>query len=275
MIEKDSFIRPIYTDINVSIIGINKDDWYCHMPGMKRDEVRSTMLHKRYDVVPIVNKVGAIKQYFTINKSNESELETKNIFDDDKIYYLTHVRDAVWKMRKERRTHYFLSNGRDENDIVGLISLSNFNCREFYVFLFSLVSYIEREFASLIDSDQEHGFDILEKSSNNPGLKEQFRDIKARFNQDREEQIENDYKEYLYLHHLIWLVMAEEKYKKLGYKNCEDFKSGTGGLKELRNCIAHPVKSLVRNLTALDSLEDAMNKLYEFKEKLDELLLTK
>jgi hypothetical protein len=73
------------------------------------------------------------------------------------------------------------------------------------------------------------------------------------------------------LHHLIWLIIEEEQYKKLYYKSSQDFESGTGILKNLRNSIAHPVKSLVRNLTDLAKLDIGMNKLFEFKERIDKL----
>lgn len=272
MIEKESFIRPINTDISVATIGINSDDWYCHKPGLTREEVRETMMREGFDVVPIVDKAGVFKKYFTINKADNSKLECNDIETGDRLYYLTHVRDAIWKMKSEQKTHYFLTNGRSENDIVGLLSLSNYNCREFYVFLFSLMSYIEREFAFLIGSDRETGFSILKKMTHTTELADQLKIIEVRLKDDKDKQNENDYKEYLYLHHLIWLVKAERKYEKLGYKNEQDFETGTSGLKDLRNNIAHPVKSLVRNLNDLYNLDAGLNKLYDFKGRLDKYL---
>ena len=272
MIEKENFIKPINIDINVATIGINKDDWYCHNPGMKQNDVMETMLNKGFDVVPIVNKAGVFEKYFTINKYDNPKLDTNDIKEEDKLYYLTHVRDAIWIMKTKQKSYYFLTNGRGDNEIVGLLSLSNFNCREFYVFVFSLLSYVEREFAFLIESDTQEGFRILEKLSQTTELNEQLETIKKRYNEDREKQNENDYKEYLYLHHLIWLLKDEKKFEKLKYSNAQDFERGTSKLKDLRNNIAHPVKSLVRNLSDLDSLYIALNKLYEFKERLDNYL---
>lgn len=215
MIEKDFFTRPISTDISVATIGINKDEWYCHKPGMTRDEVKAAMHKYRFDIVPIINGNGSFTKYYTLDKSNNNNLISNEIQLADRMYYLTHVRDAVWKMNTEKKTHYFLSNGKIENDIVGLLSLSNFNCREFYVYVFALISYIEREFASLIESDSETGFTILKSLSHNDELKKQLKIIEQRWNEDKQIDNENDYKEYLYLHHLIWLVKAEKKFKRL------------------------------------------------------------
>jgi hypothetical protein len=265
MIEKEQFIRPLNIEIYVSTIGINKDDWYCYKPGMTHDEVRQTMLSKGFDVVPIINKSGVVKKYFTLDK-DLNRLISKNIKTEDKLYYLTHVRDAIWKMKTCDKPHYFLTNGRNGNDVVGLLSLSNFNSREFYVYLFSFLSYVEREFANLIESNSELGFQILADLSDK---KNQLKNIQNRIREDKKKEIENDYKEYLYLHHLILLIKSEKKYEKLGYSTEESFDSGTIGFNDFRNNIAHPVKSLVRTLNDLDNLETWLNKLYEFKERLD------
>ncbi len=146
--------------------------------------------------------------------------------------------------------------------------MSNLNSRDFYVFLFNLISYVEREFAYLIESNQEIAFkslrDIMAKDVN---LISQLDTIEKRFKNDKEKGNENDYKEYLYIHHLIRLLEIEGKYKNLGYTKTEDFILGTGKLKELRNTIAHPVKSLVICISDLDKLDKGLNKLYEFKER--------
>jgi hypothetical protein len=270
--EKELFRKSMDTNIYVATIGINREDWYCHLPGMSRTEVRETMVLKGFDVVPIVDKSGAFRSYFTLSDQDSAKLKVKEIEPSDRLYYLTHVRDAIWRMKTERRTHYFLSNGRTENDIVGLLSLSNYNCREFYVFLFSLISYVEREFAGLITIDKDAAFDILNKLSHTKELRDQIGVIQQRIKEDKEADMENDYREYLYLHHLVWLVKSEKKYVNLGYKTSEAFETGTSGLKALRNNIAHPVKSLVRTLADLDKLDVGLNKLYEFKERLDEYL---
>ena len=175
-------------------------------------------------------------------------------------------------MNKSKKTHFFLSNGHDENDIVGLLSLSNYNSREFYVYLFSIISFIECEFAALIESDKIKGFEILEKMSWTEETKEQLKTIQTRYAEDERNGNENDYKEYLYLFQLKCLIIEEQKFKKLNYRNSKDFEVGTGILKDLRNSIAHPIKSLVRNLNDLNNLEIGMNKLYELKERLDKYI---
>lgn len=275
MREKKYFTRQINIDISVASIGINSEDWYCCNPGMRRQDVRETMLAKKYDVVPIINAKGNFDSYFVLNQSDSSKLDVKKIEKEDRLYYLTHVRDAVWRMNKSKKTYFFLSNGHDENDIVGLLSLSNFNSREFYVYLFSILSYIEREFAAMIESDKAEAFIILEKCSHSTELKEQLKIIQERIEQDEKDNNENDYKEYLYIHHLIWLIKEENKFLLLKYNISDDFINGTSSLKELRNEIAHPVRSIVRNMVDLNNLDSGMNKIYEFRERLENYLSNK
>jgi predicted metal-dependent hydrolase len=100
-------------------------------------------------------------------------------------------------------------------------------------------------------------------------LKEQLRIIENRWNEDKKQDNENDYKEYLYLHHLIWLMKAEKHFISLGYSNAHEFERNTGRLKDIRNSIAHPVKSLIRSLDDLSILNKGLDKLYEFKGRLE------
>jgi hypothetical protein len=256
-------------DITVATISISKEDWYYCSPNMTEQEVLETMIQKKFDVVPISDGLGAYKQYYTWADKDCTQIVANKIEPTDRLYYLTHVQDAVWFMNKNKKAHLFLSNGHDENDIVGLLSLSDFNNREFYVYLFSLLSYIEREFATLITSDKDEAFKILEALTINDKLKKQLTTSIKRFKQDEKNQNENNYKEYLYLNQLVKLVLAEEKHLILKYNNNDEFESGIDLLKNLRNEIAHPVRSVVRNINDLENLDRGINKLYEFKERID------
>lgn len=267
MIEKHLFKCPINIEISVATLGINKDDWFCHKPGMQTDFVKKAMIMNGYDIAPIINKQEKFDKYYCLDENKE--LKVENIKDTDRLYYLTHVSDAIWKMNNEKRKHYFLSNGKNKDDVVGLLSLSNFNSREFYVYLFSLISYIEKELAKLIDSDDNEAFISLEKKANNDDLKNQLKIIIKRYNKDKQNDSENNYKEYLYLHHLLWLISSERKYKLLDYSNESDFIKHTGKLKNIRNNVAHPIKSLVRNLKDLENLHIGLSKIYDLKNRVE------
>lgn len=266
--EREHFYRPLNIDLNAASLGVYHEDWFGHHPGMSRKEVEQTMIRRKYDVVPIRNKQGAVAQYFYWD-ARVGKAVIKPIAATDKMYYLTHITDVIWQMQQHRRNFYFLTNQRGSEDIIGLITLSNLNCREFQVYLFSLISYVERGFAGLIESNSDAAMQVLESASHTEELKNQLREVQRRMALDLRNNIANDYREYLYLHHLIWIARAEKKHELLGYKGPRDFESGTASLKDLRNMIAHPVRSIVRGASDLATLDTALYKLHEFKSRLE------
>lgn len=264
MMEREHFIKPIEIEITAATIGINKHDWFCHRPGDKRIDIIEKIKLEKFDIVPIENKQGVCTSYFTFDGT---KLNSHKIYDSDKIYYLTHVRDIIWSMCENKKNHYFLSNGRNENDIVGLISLSNLNSRDFYLYLFNIISFLEVEFAHLIESNKEEAFEILNKAATTKELKAQLEEIIARFYEDITNENENHYKEYLYLSNLISIIKHEGKYKSLKYSTVTDFEKNIGIVRDIRNGVAHPVKSLVRNFDDLERINKGISKIFELREK--------
>lgn len=266
MIEKEQFKKTFIIEPTAASIGINREDWFCYKRGVSQKKVLDTMIKKQYDIVPKLNPDGNLTKYYTADLKSKKLIDNQ-INEGDCLYYMTHVRDLIVLMNKEKRSHYFLKNVRDE--IVGLTSLSNINCREFNVYLFSLISYVEKEFANLIQSDMNDGVAILSKLAQSNYEENQLKSILKRYERDRLFNIENDYKEYLYIHHLIDLVKNEGGYKSIGYTSSVEFEEGTNFLRDIRNHIAHPVKALVRNISDLPRLEESLFKLYELKQRLD------
>ncbi len=103
MIELASFTKKLDIELTIAVIGINCEDWYCYDPAinMSNEEIRETMVIKGYDVIPISDDKGRCNKYFRINEDDDNKLECNKIEEIDKIYYLTHVRDVIWKKRKE------------------------------------------------------------------------------------------------------------------------------------------------------------------------------
>lgn len=268
MIEKYSFKAKFIFEPNAASIGISSDDWYCHRPGMTRDEVRTTMKENKYDIVPIVNTQGAVTSYFTLNGNNTNEIYSSKITQGDTIYYLTHIKDVIWLMTLNKRSHYFLSNYQNE-EIIGLISLSNLNCREFNLYLFSMLAFIEKELSNLISTNEGDALEFLKFKFNDENGTNQLKSIQVRISEDRDRNIDNDFKEYLYIHHLVQLVVKENQFERIGYSTAQDFVANTKPLKEIRNTVAHPVKSLVRNFEDLAILQKGLSKLYELKFNLE------
>ena len=272
MREKELFKRRQYFDITAATLGISREDWYCYKNGMTQAEISQTMLAEKFDIVPIEKSNGEVLRYYKLVEASNGTLETCDIQADDKLYYATQIGDVISIMNKNKKTHYFLTNLKSNNDILGLISLTNFNNREFYVYLYSLISYVEKELSSLILSNKDQAFEILDKKydeSDDDNLKEQWSEIKRRYRDDMSKSNENNYKEYLYINQINCLIAEEGGFKKLGYTKAEIFLSGTGIIKGVRNGISHPVKSLVKDLNDLKKIEKSLIKLYELTERLE------
>ena len=273
MLEKTSFHKNFDTDIIVANIGINREEWFCYKPGDDFSKILALMVKEKYDIVPSLNKRGDVAGYLYINE--DEELKSTQIEDSHKLYYRTHIHDVIWKMSEEERDFYFLTHGRSGDNIIGLISLCNFNCREFYIYLFSLLSFVERELATMITYSYEEAFKILAKRANNGELKNQLKSVEERFYEDQQVNRDNDFKEYLYLTQLLWLLCEQKGYKNLNYNNEASFVGNTSMLKEIRNNVAHPVRSLVRNHKDLKNLRKGLDKLYELKSKIENYKLSK
>ncbi|MCH8568334.1 MAG: hypothetical protein LAT67_08730 [Balneolales bacterium] len=267
MLEKTSFHKSFDTDIIVANIGINRDDWFCYKHGDKQSEIRDIMLKKKFDIVPVLKKNGDVNEYFQLTA--DKQLYTTLIDESHKLYYRTHIHDVIWKMTEEGRDFYFLTHGRSGDNIIGLISLCNFNCREFYIYLFGLISFVERELATMITCDFDEAFQILKNRAQNDDLQKQVTLVQKRFYHDREMNSDNDFREYLYLGQLISLLCEKEEYLKLGYTEEKSFIKNTGKVREIRNRVAHPVKSLIKNHEDLKNLKKGLDKLYELKNNIE------
>lgn len=272
MIEKELFKQRPFFNITAATLGISRDDWYCHKHGMSRDQIRQTMLTKKFDIVPIQKKNGEILNYFKLSDNEKLDLETHDIQIDEKLYYATLIGDVISKMIENKKKHYFLTNLDSSKEVLGLISLSNFNSRDFYIYLYSLISYVEKELSRVISSNKDDAFEILESKinkQNDEKMVAQWAEIKKRYQDDESKSNENSYKEYLYITQINWLIAEEGGFKKLNYTNEEKFLSETGKIRKVRNCISHPIKSLVKDLDDLKMVEKSLTKLYELEERLE------
>jgi hypothetical protein len=268
----EHFRRTQSAEPTAATIGINRAEWFAHKPAMSRQEVLNTMLDKRYDIVPIERKTGEVEQYFVFD--NDGSLKIQKIdFGKDTAYYLLHVADLIKLMIKNDKTHYFLVSYKDEKSILGLVSLSNFNCKEFYIYMYGLISYVEMELARLLQNfSEKEAFKILDKYAlNNDELTLQLSNVNDRLDKDRYNNNETSYLDYLYLNQLLFIVSQSDYLNNMEYRKADDLLVGTGILRDVRNIIAHPVKSLVSNMEDLANLYVALNKIYEIKAKLEKI----
>jgi CBS domain-containing protein len=137
-------------DIFIAQAGVHKTDWITASPDESIESIVHKMSANRYDILPIIDNVGRCQTFYrTIEwaRFDEENIELANIEPEDRLYYLTDIDDAIKRFAATGRKFYFLDN---LTDVVGLVTISDLNCKQIYLYLYSLVSLFERKMVSHI-----------------------------------------------------------------------------------------------------------------------------
>lgn len=147
--EQFFFERFSLVDIDAATIGISRWSW---------DSIATSMdnwmqigllviIEKRYDVLPIVRD-STIDSYLSLGENNEP----KEIQISDSIHFRTPALGSLSSLVNKGRNHIFLHN--DAHKIVGLLSASNYNCREFATVVFNIITAYESAVANAIRENE-------------------------------------------------------------------------------------------------------------------------
>lgn len=237
--------REDIVSIDAAVVGISKSDWeYLPEERAELNEAKKIMREKRYDVLPIVSKKGDVHKYFvTENWNNFDNISTGEVSYEAVIPYNTSIRTVIKELATDNRLFFFLSA---KNDISGLISYVNLNCRQVKIYLFSLISELEIKLGELIVQSLDEKY-IL------PELKE---DTKESYLEDMNRGSEPTLIEYLYLSEMLNIIRKSNLVAKVGYPSKTKFDNYLGRINSLRHKVAHPSKSLVTSSDSVSKLWD-------------------
>ncbi len=248
------FMKENIVDVNAATIGtsinrlecINKDE---------ADEALEIMKAKRFDVLPIKSSNSLVKEYFqTKDRNNYSTLpERKTIIHKDFIPLQTHIRDLIKSFASESRLFYLLSN---EHRIAGIVTIADLNHRQVRTYLFSLLSELEILLSYLIYREK-----INEKELLDINYEENNKMIRRDYENDKTNEVEVSFVEYLYLPNLLQIIKERDLYSKLGYNNKENFDGDFKNLREFRNKVMHSNRSIVINEDSVKSLRDRIEQI--------------
>ena len=256
-------------EIHAAIVGISKEDWVCALAQEKLPDVYQKMAANGFDILPKVNRNGNVHSYYCTKswgRYAEDGIELKNIQPEDSLYYTTNIKDVIRLMYEQGRNYFFLAN---YTDVIGLITISNLNCKQVALYYYNLVCSLEKALGMFVrgclDRDQIlHSLEKLGREKN----KRSALDTVKRFNADFSKGLDGSIIEYLYLSDLFLLISHHQMYKRLGYKTQDLFLRDTDKLNTLRNSIAHPNKSLVKSRETLNDLWKAFIKIEELEDML-------
>ncbi len=203
------------------------------------------MEERQFDVMPIDREGAEVHSYFkTRDWGVYSTVERHEITYDDVIPQSTPIA-AVIRGFADGRQFFFLAH---ERRVTGLISIVNLNCRQARTFLFALLCELEVRLGELVQAE------IGRTLSAEDVLNEAKAEVRKRYESDRQQNIERDVVEYLYLPDFLKLVRKRDLQGVLGYESKSKFEKEFNRLVKLRNAVAHPAQSLVRSADAAEKL---------------------
>ena len=264
MLTDHLFQQPNRPDVFAATIGLSRSHWTSVPSTYKKHEAQAIMKQFRFDVLPIIEKDGNVNRYFRSETwGNREEVIRSKISDEDTLYYLTHIRDVLQIMGEHKKNYFFLEN---ETRILGLLTISHLNARPVYLFLYHTLLFLETEMSNWLESllgDEV----ILKMLQDIPGGESEHGGLKQ-YREDRQNGIDNDIMEYLFLGDMFEIIRRKELYTKLSYKSLDQFEKHLRKLRQMRNTVAHPNRSLVNNIESISELWLSLQKLEELLERL-------
>lgn len=257
-------------EIHAALVGISKQDCICAKPhGNTRDAIEIMGLYQ-FDILPKLNKGDVIDSYYYTlqwGKYRKENIKTSLIEPSDTIYYLTNIKDVIRMMFESSRNFYFLTN---LSEVIGLITISNLNCKHISFYYYNLINSLERKLGKFVhqELDTIKILDSLKKVGVEKNIQSSL-DTVSRYKEDAVKGMDGSIIEYLYLSDLFILISELKLFKLLGYKKQDEFEKDSGKLKQIRNAIAHPNKSLVKEPESLNDLWKSLVKINELDERLD------
>ncbi|MCS3830852.1 hypothetical protein GGP91_002946 [Salinibacter ruber] len=235
------FLDSDIVNVDAATVGISSNRWVSIRASEASEEkARSIMAEHHFDVLPIESKKGTVSTYYTTDEWGEfSSVHRKTISYADTLPFRRSIRPVIKALADRDRKFFFLTQ---DQRVVGLLTVSNLNCRAVRVYLFGLITEMETGLGKLVESSLEQG--SLSEQEITEAMKDHRRED---YLEDTEEGIEESITEYLHLSTLVNIVAKHHLYEPLGYESRRQFEKGDhsfGSLVHFRNSVAHPVKSL-------------------------------
>lgn len=263
------FLKDQFPDVHAALPGINKYDWVYASKDQRKEKAFQMMSSNRFDILPIKERDGGYLSYFKTsewgNFSNK-EIVKCDILAEDRIYFLTRLRDVIREFAEKERNYFFLDNHKD---ILGLITIGNLNSKHVYLYLYNLILQLENYMGSALYNaglDDKELVNVFKRINNPMRVKE----VINRFEKDQAKGADFRFVEYLYLSDYK-SIYEDKKIKEKLKIRCSEFPDVLQNINKIRNVVAHPNKSLIRNENSMKELTKAIDILEELSNEFREL----
>lgn len=256
-------------EITLALPGISKIDWTYALHKETVDQAFEEMKQFKFDILPIREADNSYKRYyrtkewgkFTIDNIEEHEIKPND------CKHLTNIEDAVKAFAESERDIFFLVN---ETKIVGLINISNLNCKNVYLFMYNLIAQLELSLGKLINKSGIDDPELMRIFIEN------YKSVKplTRYKREDKKGLDHKFIEYAYLGDMAWIIKEKKLFRKIKMRP-DEFDSSIKIINKMRNIAAHPVNSLIKGKNSIVELNLAITKANLIIEKINSYLKEK
>jgi len=256
------FKEQLTIRVTAAQIGVSAANWDHAEAAWSEEKAMQFMQEKAYDLLPIRDDQGNFSAYWATEQSGiYDQITQKPLAEAPSIYYLTELKDLLTKLTHTNQASFFLT---DHEKIVGLVTNSNLNAKPVYVYFYNLLSALEIELGSWIQTQVPES-DILDWLENKVAKSQghsSAEEVLGRYKGDVEKNEDNSLVQYLYFSQFEDIVKKWELFGSLGYESKGKFEKGFKIIKKYRNWFAHPLNS------PNESLKDDLYRLHYALEEL-------
>ena len=138
-----AFRRETVVSVDAAVVGISRDRWVALKEGTDSlEEAQRIMASNSFDVLPVVSNGRRVVSYYRTRHWNRFDaIDSARVTYADLLPFDTRIREVIRGLAERKRLFFFLTY---EAEIVGLISVANLNARQVQVYLFGLLSELEK-----------------------------------------------------------------------------------------------------------------------------------
>lgn len=255
MIEELYFNPDEQIKISAASVGISKRRWVFTPSNITEiDSVRKKMQTGRFDVLPIVEENGSVREFFITGAPDDyTVINKQTITFKDTLPLDTDISVIISKFNNEKRRFFFLTRNKE---VLGLITLGNLNCKWVQIYLYNVICELETLLGDFVNFHLTQGEVIkwLQKKTN-------YKEVLEQYNKLVEVDLENSITEHFYFKDLFEIIKSNGLAKELGFSNTQWTKFN--GINEIRNKIAHPTRSLLDPENNIEKLNKRLDKINE------------
>lgn len=259
MIEESFFQDEGSFHVTAASVGISHRKWiYVSKGDIENNSHILLMKKNRFDLLPIVEENGKVLSYVKTKTPNTfDEVEIRPITFEDTIKLDDNIRDVIDLFDREKKSFVFLTF---QNQVKGLLTVGNFNCRQVQILLFSLICDLERNLCEfLYDHLSENEIvDWASSKAKSAAEKDKYQRMINSYTELVSSDLENKFTEHLYFVDLFNIITEKKLFEKFNYAKKEwlNFNS----INEIRKRVAHPSRSLIDKDNSIAKLNQRLKK---------------